>query len=33
MGGGEPPLIVTPVKPRVATEAGKAVREVRESRY
>ena len=32
-GGNEPPLLVTPVKPRVATDAGKAVRELRKSRH
>jgi metal-responsive CopG/Arc/MetJ family transcriptional regulator len=29
---GETPLIITPVKPRIATNAGKIVRELRDSR-
>ncbi len=33
LGGGEPPLIVEPVKPRVTTDAGKIVRKMRESRH
>ncbi len=32
LGPEELPLAVTPVKPRVKTDAGKAVRELRESR-
>ncbi len=30
---GEPPLIVEPVKPRIDTDAGRVIREMRESRH
>ncbi|QOJ78951.1 hypothetical protein IG193_00345 [Infirmifilum lucidum] len=32
LGSEKPPLEVTPVRPKVATDAGRAVREMRESR-
>jgi hypothetical protein len=32
LGSEKPPLTVTPVKPEVQTDAGKAVRELRDSR-
>jgi len=33
LGSEKPPLIITPVKPEIQTDAGKVVRELRDSRF
>jgi hypothetical protein len=33
LGSEKPPLVITPVKPKIQTNAGKTVREVRDSRF
>jgi len=33
LGSEKPPLVITPVKPKIQTDAGKTVRELRDSRF
>jgi hypothetical protein len=33
LGSEKPPLVITPVKPKIQTNAGKTVRELRDSRF
>jgi hypothetical protein len=33
LGFEKPPLVITPVKPKIQTDAGKTVRELRDSRF
>jgi len=33
LGSEKPPLVMTPVKPKIQTDAGKTVRELRDSRF
>jgi hypothetical protein len=33
LGSEKPPLVITPVKPKIHTNAGKTVRELRDSRF
>jgi hypothetical protein len=33
LGSGKPPLVITPVKPEIQTNAGKTVRELRDSGF
>jgi hypothetical protein len=33
LGSEKPPLVITPVRPEIQTDAGKVVRELRDSRF
>jgi hypothetical protein len=33
LGSEKPPLVITPVKPEAQTDAGRVVRELRDSRF
>jgi hypothetical protein len=33
LGSEKPPLVIAPVKPKAQTDAGKVVRELRDSRF